>query len=183
MDRADPEIEERLPDPLGRLPDEMRRTDPPALPELSQVQVLRHYLRLSQMTLGFDLTPDASSGTCTMKYSPRVNEEVARGHRVRDLHPLQDAATLQGILRIVHDFGRMMCEISGMDEFSFQPASGAQGIFTNACIIRAYHESAGRDRPAQGDHNDRLLPPGGRRHSLGRRLPRDHADAGPGRLS
>ncbi len=143
VDRADPAIEGARPDPLERVPERMLRAGPPALPELSQVQVLRHYLRLSQMTLGFDLTPDASSGTCTMKYSPRVNEEVARSHRIRDLHPLQDADTLQGILRIVHDFGRMMCEISGMDEFSFQPASGAQGIYANACIIRAYHEARG----------------------------------------
>ena len=95
------------------------------------------------MTLGFDLTPDASSGTCTMKYSPRVNEEIARDPRIRDLHPLQPEATLQGILKVVHDFERIMCEISGMDAFSFQPASGAQGIYTNACIIRAYHESTG----------------------------------------
>ena len=95
------------------------------------------------MTLGFDLTPDASSGTCTMKYSPRVNELVARRPQVRDLHPLQDDRTLQGTLKIVHDFARMMCEISGMDEYSFQSSSGAQGIYTNACIIRAYHESTG----------------------------------------
>ena len=144
VDEADPAIVDGAGDPLAAVPERMRRSLPPDLPELSQIQVLRHYLRLSQMTLGFDLTPDASSGTCTMKYSPRVNELVARSPQIRDLHPLQDDGTLQGILKIVHDFGRMMCEISGMDEYSFQSASGAQGIYTNACIIRAYHESTGQ---------------------------------------
>ena len=143
VDREHPEMADAAPDPIGSLPERLRRSQPPDLPELSQAQVLRHYLRLSQMTLGFDLTPDASSGTCTMKYSPRVNEQVALMPRMRDLHPLQGDDTLQGILRIVYDFGRMMCEISGMEAFSFQPSSGAQGIYTNACIMRAHHESTG----------------------------------------
>ncbi len=143
VDQADPEIQAASVDPLAAIPEGMRRSAAPALPELSQVQVLRHYMRLSQMTLGFDLTPDASSGTCTMKYSPKVNELVARLPEITELHPLQDDETMQGILQIVYDFGRIMCEISGMDEYSLQAASGAQGIYTNACIIRAYHESRG----------------------------------------
>ena len=102
----------------------MRRSQPPSLPELAQVQVLRHYMRLSQMTLGFDLTPDASSGTCTMKYSPKLNELVARLPEITELHPLQDDETVQGILQVIHDFERIMCAISGMDAYSFQAASG-----------------------------------------------------------
>ena len=143
VDEADPAITGAVGDPLAKVPGNMRRTQAPPLPELSQVQVLRHYMRLSQMTLGFDLTPDASSGTCTMKYSPKLNELIARLPEVQELHPLQDAETMQGMLQIVYDFGRMMCAISGMDEYSFQASSGAQGIYTNASIIRAYHESRG----------------------------------------
>jgi glycine dehydrogenase subunit 2 len=142
VDAADPAIQASV-DALAGIPENMRRSSAPALPELSQVQVLRHYMRLSQMTLGFDLTPDASSGTCTMKYSPKVNELVARLPEITELHPLQADETMQGIMQIVYDFGQMMCAISGMDQYSLQPASGAQGIYTNACIIRAYFESLG----------------------------------------
>jgi glycine dehydrogenase subunit 2 len=138
------EIQRKVGDVTASLPKKARRADLPNLPEVSQMQVLRHYVRLSQMTLGMDVTPDASSGTCTMKYSPKVNEELARMHYIRELHPLQDEETLQGLLELMYRFNRIMCAISGLDEFSFQPGSGAQGIYTNACIIRAYHESKGQ---------------------------------------
>jgi glycine dehydrogenase subunit 2 len=94
------------------------------------------------MTLGMDLIPD-TLGTCTMKYSPKVNERLARSERVADLHPDQDETTTQGILEIAYHLGRMLAEISGLDAFSFQPGGGAQGIYTNACLIRAYHRSRG----------------------------------------
>ena len=143
-----PEVEDELQAVVGdvasRVPEGMRRKESPRLPEVAQGQVLRHYLRLSQMTLGVDVTPDMSSGTCTMKYNPKVNEEVARLPEMREIHPLQDVDTLQGVLEVLYRFGRMMAEISGLDEFSFQASSGAQGIYTNACIIRAYHESLGQ---------------------------------------
>ena len=106
---------------------------------MAQPSVLRHYLRLSQMTMGCHITPDASLGTCTMKYSPQVNEHLTRITEMSDLHPLQDDDTVQGILQIIYDFEQMLCEISGMDAFTFQPAGGSQAIFANACIIRAYH--------------------------------------------
>ena len=148
---VEPEIRSTVPDPLAAVPAALRRQRPPALPEVSQARVLRHYVRLSQMCMGVDATPDMM-GTCTMKYSPKVNEQVARLPALADLHPLQDPATLQGVLEILHRFGRMMAEIAGMDEVSFQPGSGAQGIYTNACIMRAYHQSRG-----EGGRRDELI--------------------------
>jgi glycine dehydrogenase subunit 2 len=92
--------------------------------------------------MGFDVTTDMM-GTCTMKYSPRVHEHIARQPDLAEVHPGQPEATQQGVLEILYRFDRMMCAIAGMDAFSFQPASGAQGIYTNACIIRAYHAARG----------------------------------------
>jgi glycine dehydrogenase subunit 2 len=126
----------------ARIPAALRRKSPPRLPEASQQTVLRHFTRLSQMTMGVDVTPDMM-GTCTMKYSPKVNDHIARLPELADLHPLQDESTIQGLLEILYRMNRIMCEIAGMDEFTFQPASGAQGIYTNACLIRAYHASRG----------------------------------------
>ncbi len=139
---VDAEIAAAVGDVAASLPQGARRAAPPDLPEVTQHRVLRHFLRLSQMCMGFDVTTDMM-GTCTMKYSPKVHEHIARGAKLADLHPLQGVDSLQGLLELMYRFNRIMCEISGMDEFTFQPASGAQGIYTNACLIRAYHESRG----------------------------------------
>jgi glycine dehydrogenase subunit 2 len=130
-------------DPLLGLPAGLRRSSAPGLPELSQPQVLRHYLRLSQETLGNDVNIHLGLGTCTMKYSPKVNEELVRSPKVADLHPLQDDETVQGMLEIFHQFERMLCEISGMNRFTFQPAGGSQGVYANARMMRAYHAARG----------------------------------------
>jgi glycine dehydrogenase subunit 2 len=151
-----PEVEEEIRravgDVLANIPEEMRRREPPALPEISQPHVLRHYLRLSQETLGTDVNIDLGLGTCTMKYSPKVNEALARKEQMADIHPLQAEETLQGILEIVYRFSRILGEISGMDAFSFQPGGGAPAVFTNASIIRAYHEANG-----EGDVRDEII--------------------------
>ena len=139
---VDAEIAAAVGDVAASLPPGARRAAPPDLPEVTQHRVLRHFLRLSQMCMGFDVTTDMM-GTCTMKYSPKAHEHIARGAKLADLHPLQGVDSLQGLLELMYRFNRIMCEISGMDEFTFQPASGAQGIYTNACLIRAYHESRG----------------------------------------
>lgn len=141
--KVEPEILENAGHVLDQLPESIRRSKPPELPEISQMQVLRHYLRLSQMTLGAHLTPDASLGTCTMKYSPMINEQLAGSPKVTELHPFQDESSVQGMLEIFYRFSEFLQEISGLDAFTFQPGGGAQGIFTNACIIRAYHEARG----------------------------------------
>jgi glycine dehydrogenase subunit 2 len=142
LPEVDAAIAQAVPDPLAAIPAGLRRTQRPALPEISQARVLRHYVRLSQMTMGVDSTPDMM-GTCTMKYSPKVHEAAARQPALAELHPRQDPETLQGLLQILHQFGRMMSEIAGMDEVSFQAGSGAQGIYTNARIMRAWHASRG----------------------------------------
>ncbi len=128
---------------LPALPDRMRRKQPPALPELSQPQVLRHYVRLSQENLGADLNVDVGQGTCTMKYSPKINEQLARSPKMADLHPLQERGTVQGILEVMARFEAILKAISGMDRFSLQPGAGSAAIYTNAAIIRAYHASRG----------------------------------------
>jgi glycine dehydrogenase subunit 2 len=130
-------------DPLAQLPEALRRSDAPGLPELSQPHILRHYLRLSQETLGNDVNIHLGLGTCTMKYSPKVNEEFVRSPKVADLHPLQDEETVQGMLEVFYRFERMLCEVSGMSRFTLQPAGGSQGVYANARMIGAYHAARG----------------------------------------
>jgi glycine dehydrogenase subunit 2 len=142
-----PEVEDsirsQVGDVLSTLPPNMRRKDPPALPELSQPQVLRHYTRLSQENLGTDLNIDVGQGTCTMKYNPKINDQLAASPQIADLHPLQDEDTVQGMLEIMARFERILKEISGMDRFTLQPGAGSAAIYTNASMIRAYHEWRG----------------------------------------
>jgi len=130
-------------DVVQKLPEELRRKEPPKLPELSQMHVLRHYLRLSQENLGVDLNIDVGQGTCTMKYSPKVNDMVTKTPKVMDLHPFQDESTVQGILEIMYKLEGMLKEISGMDQFTLQPGAGSAAIYTNVAMIRAYHEHHG----------------------------------------
>jgi glycine dehydrogenase subunit 2 len=139
--KAEEEVRADIGDGLSVIPDNLRRKAPPALPEVNQVRVLRHYTRLSQETMGTDVTIDISQGTCTMKYSPKVQEHLcARNPGMTEIHPLQDEDTLQGILAMYYKLEQFLREISGLDYFSFQPGGGAQGVFTNACIVRAFHE-------------------------------------------
>ena len=130
-------------DVLATIPEPLRRRRAPRLPEMSQVHVLRHYLHLSQETLGADLNIDVGQGTCTMKHNPKVNDQLARRPEMAELHPLQDESTVQGILEIYYRLERILKEISGLDRFTFQPGAGSQAIYTNAAIIRAYHASRG----------------------------------------
>jgi len=128
-------------DVLARVPPALRRTRVPALPELSQPEVLRHFTRLSQMILSNSVSLDLGLGTCTMKYNPPLHEDLARG--LADLHPLQDEDTMQGVLEVIHRFEGCLRAISGLDRFSLQPGGGAHGVFTNALMIRAFHGSRG----------------------------------------
>jgi len=143
LPEVEPEIAAAVGDGVSAIPAGLRRSQPPGLPELSQPQVLRHYLRLSQETLGEAVNIQLGLGTCTMKYSPRVNEELIRSAKVADLHPLQDDETVQGMLAVLYGFERMLCEISGLDRFTFQPAGGSQAVYANARMIKAYHEARG----------------------------------------
>jgi glycine dehydrogenase subunit 2 len=141
--KVDEGIAAAVGDPLASLPEKMRRAEPPKLPELSQPQVLRHYMRLSQENLGADLNVDVGQGTCTMKYSPKINDQLTRLPEMSELHPWQDEDTIQGILEILYRFEQILKEISGLEYVSLQPAAGSQAIYTNVSIIRAYHESRG----------------------------------------
>ncbi len=148
----EPEIAAQVGDVTAGLPDGIRRVDAPALPEISQPQVQRHYLRLSQENLGADLNIDIGQGTCTMKYSPKVNEHLARSPAMSELHPLQDVETVQGILGIMYRFEQMLKSISGLNRFSLQPSAGSAAIYTNAAIIRAFHRSNG-----EADKRDEII--------------------------
>ena len=149
-----PEVEEEIQAKVGdvysQLPDSIRRTEPPALPEVSQKHVLSHYIHLSQEVLGSNLCPDVSQGTCTMKYNPRVNEDLVASPNFADLHPLQPDETVQGILEVYWMVEQICKELAGMDRFCLQPGGGAHAVFTAASIIRAYH----RDRGEAGQRNE-----------------------------
>lgn len=137
------EIEMDIGDGISNLPKNMVREQPPNLPELSQMQVLKHYLRLSQQTLGADLNVDIGQGTCTMKYSPKINEKLATSSKFTELHPSQDETTVQGILEIIYKLDLFLRKISGLDKFTFQPSGGSQAIYAIASIIHAHHEASG----------------------------------------
>jgi glycine dehydrogenase subunit 2 len=138
---AEEEIRARVGDARSLLPAGMAREAPPALPELSEPDVLRHYLHLSQETLG--MMGVSLFGTCTMKYNPRLGEAIAARPELAELHPFQDESTLQGVLELVFGLDRILCELSGMDQFVFQAGGGAHAAYTFACIARAYHASRG----------------------------------------
>jgi len=135
------EIEKRTGEPDSLVPERARRRKPPDLPRLSEWEVLRHYLRLSQQTLG--MIGISLFGTCTMKYNPAVGEAFARLPEVREVHPLQDPQSIQGLLEILYRFDLLLRELSGMDRFVFQPGGGADAAYLQACLTRAYHEARG----------------------------------------
>jgi glycine dehydrogenase subunit 2 len=140
---VEPEIREAVGDPAADLPAGVRRATPPALPELAQLHVVRHYARLSQENLGVDLNIDVGQGTCTMKYSPKVNDQLLRSPKVAALHPLQDPSTVQGILELLWRLERFLAEICGLDRVTLQPGAGSAAIYTNVAMIRAYHAARG----------------------------------------
>ena len=152
VSKADPAIVEEIGDGISAIPASMRRKKAPALPEISQPRVLRHYVRLSQMTLGADVNIEIGQGTCTMKYSPKVNDQLAALPKITEMHPLQDETTAQGIMEIFYKTDVCMREISGMSRFTFQPGGGSQGILTMASIVKAYFDSRG-----EGNTRDEII--------------------------
>lgn len=126
-------------------PAEYLRQTPAELPEVSELDLMRHYTELSNRNIGIDTT-FYPLGSCTMKYNPKINEDVARYAGFAKIHPYQAEETLQGALQVLFDLQTELCEITGMDEVSLQPAAGAQGEWTALMMIRAYHESRGENR-------------------------------------
>jgi glycine dehydrogenase subunit 2 len=138
---VEPTIAMKAGEASALIPERARRSRPPALPELSEWEVLRHYLRLSQQTLG--MMGVSLFGTCTMKYNPAISEALSRLPQVREVHPLQHPDTMQGVLEIVYRLDLALRELSGMDRFIFQPGGGADAAYLQACITRAYHDARG----------------------------------------
>ena len=122
------------------IPENMRAESKLDLPELGEVDLVRHYTNLSRRNFGVD-NGFYPLGSCTMKYNPKINEEVAQ--LFNDVHPLLDADMCQGSLRLMYDMEKCLCEICGMDAFTLQPAAGAHGELTGLMHIRAYHEHRG----------------------------------------
>jgi len=144
-----PEAEEEIiavvGDGISSIPEAMRRSDLPDLPEMGQPQVVRHFNHLSQFNLFADLNIDIGQGTCTMKHSPKINETFARSPKLADLHPLQDISTVQGILEIFFRVEEIFREISGLDCCSLQPGGGTHGVLALASMVRAWHRDKGED--------------------------------------
>ncbi|HEV7247496.1 MAG TPA: aminomethyl-transferring glycine dehydrogenase subunit GcvPB [Shinella sp.] len=123
------------------IPAALARRSEPVLPALSEPEVFRHYLHLAQMTLGMQGV--SLFGTCTMKYNAPVSEAIAWRPEMAETHPLQDASTLQGTLEFLHRFDLMLRELSGMDQFIFQPGGGADAAYTNCAVTRAWLAARG----------------------------------------
>ncbi|AYA77001.1 aminomethyl-transferring glycine dehydrogenase subunit GcvPB [Bacillus sp. Y1] len=124
------------------IPVEYLRAVEPNLPEVSELDIMRHYTALSKRNHGVD-SGFYPLGSCTMKYNPKINENVARMAGFAHLHPLQDESSVQGALELMYDLQEHLIEITGMDEVTLQPAAGAHGEWTGLMLIRAFHEANG----------------------------------------
>ncbi|TLS50232.1 glycine dehydrogenase subunit 2 [Paenibacillus antri] len=127
------------------IPASLLRPEPPALPEVYEVDVIRHYTALSRRNFGVD-NGFYPLGSCTMKYNPKLNEDVARYPGFARIHPYQPESSMQGALELLYALQRDLAAVTGMDRVTLQPAAGAHGEFTGLMLIRAYHESRGETR-------------------------------------
>ncbi|HTT73819.1 MAG TPA: aminomethyl-transferring glycine dehydrogenase subunit GcvPB [Thermoplasmata archaeon] len=151
-DLAPPSAHEPPPSIPG-VPDSLRRKAGLRWPELSELEVIRHFTRLSQMNFGID-TSIYPLGSCTMKYNPKVSELLARRAGAAELHPAQPEATVQGALEIIWRLERLLAKVTGMPEVSLQPAAGAHGEYAALLMVRAYF----RDRGELEHRTEVLLP-------------------------
>lgn len=135
------------PEDPGRkeIPESMRRISPPALPEVGESDLIRHYVGLSKLNYSVD-TEFYPLGSCTMKYNPKVNEQVARLPAFAGLHPLADENTCQPMLRLLWEMEQHLNEICGTDAISFQPSAGAHGELAGMLMIAAHHRAQGASR-------------------------------------
>ncbi|SER80799.1 aminomethyl-transferring glycine dehydrogenase subunit GcvPB [Psychrobacillus sp. OK032] len=137
-----PELDVPEVDVASLLPQGMLRVEEAELPEVSELDIMRHYTALSNRNHGVD-TGFYPLGSCTMKYNPKVNESVARFPGFANIHPLQDESSVQGAMELMYDLQEHLIEITGMDEVTLQPAAGAHGEWTALMMIRAFHEANG----------------------------------------
>jgi glycine dehydrogenase subunit 2 len=122
--------------PVPELPEELRREDPPRLPEISEPELVRHFTALADRTFGID-TGFYPLGSCTMKHNPRVNERVVMLPGFRDLHPLQEEEAAQGALDLMWRLQEILAEVAGLPAVTLQPAAGSQGELTGLMLMRA----------------------------------------------
>ncbi|MFP7445234.1 aminomethyl-transferring glycine dehydrogenase subunit GcvPB [Bacillus infantis] len=137
-----PELDVPEVDVAELLPEGYLREEEPELPEVSELDIMRHYTALSKRNHGVD-SGFYPLGSCTMKYNPKINENVARFNGFAHIHPLQEESSVQGALELMYDLQEHLIEITGMDEVTLQPAAGAHGEWTGLMMIRAFHESNG----------------------------------------
>lgn len=130
---------------VDELPKALLRGDAPELPEVDEPAVVRHYNNMSTNNFGVD-TGFYPLGSCTMKYNPKINEEIASDTVIASLHPYQPASTVQGALELYYTLQQMLAEIGGMSEFTLNPYAGAHGELTGLMVIRAYHAERGDDK-------------------------------------
>jgi len=140
-----PELDVERIGPESVWPRKLIRQELEGFPEMSEVEVIRHFTRLSQWNYGVD-SGFYPLGSCTMKYNPKINEDLARLPGFAGAHPYQPEEISQGALRLMYDLERFLCEISGMDQATLQPSAGAQGELTGMLMIRAYLTDRGSPR-------------------------------------
>jgi len=151
-DLAPPRSAEAPPQISG-IPEKLRRKNAVRWPELSELEVVRHYTRLSQMNFGIDTAP-YPLGSCTMKYNPKVSELLARRKGAAEVHPYQPEATVQGSLEVFWRLERILSRVTGLPEVSLQPAAGAHGEYAAMLMVRAYF----RDLGELAERTEVLLP-------------------------
>src|SRR6266566_3777276 len=134
------------------IPAGMLRKEPAPLPEVSEIEIVRHYTHLSQRNFGVD-TGFYPLGSCTMKYNPKINEDMAVLPGFARIHPLQPDSASQGTIQLIYELEQYLSEISGMARVTLQPSAGAHGELTGLMLIKAYHESND-----QGHRNLVLIP-------------------------
>ncbi|MEP6813344.1 MAG: aminomethyl-transferring glycine dehydrogenase subunit GcvPB [Actinomycetota bacterium] len=128
--------------PAPEVPEELRRSEPPRLPEVPEFELIRHFTELSRRNFGID-NGFYPLGSCTMKYNPRVNERLVALPGFANLHPLQDEDGAQGALELEWRLQEILREVTGLDAVSLQPAAGSQGELTGLMLVRAYFEDRG----------------------------------------
>jgi glycine cleavage system P protein (glycine dehydrogenase) subunit 2 len=148
---SDPKVMSKYRNPASLVPLSIRRQSV-NLPELSELQVLRHFNRLSQMNFSVELGM-YPLGSCTMKYNPKVSEMIASSDQMKNAHPLQPVETVQGLLSIFYDLERYLSEVTGMHRFSLSTAAGAQGELAGVLMIRKYQREHG------GEARDEIIVP------------------------
>jgi glycine dehydrogenase subunit 2 len=136
------------------IPADLLRAEPAPLPEVSEIELVRHFTHLSQRNFGVD-SGFYPLGSCTMKYNPKINEDMAALLGFARIHPLQDASMTQGALQLLYELEQYLAEIAGMRRVTLQPAAGAHGEITGLMIIKAYHEQRG-----EGERTIVLIPDG-----------------------